>query len=68
MLDLDLMEKNLDAMACLAAGRGGVLRPHAKAHKSLSIARMQVEAGALDVCCATVGEAEVMAGDACCPC
>ena len=62
VLDLDLMEKNLDAMARLAAGRGVALRPHAKAHKSLSIARLQVEAGALGVCCATVGEAEVMAG------
>ena len=62
VLDLDLMEKNLDAMARLAAGRGVGLRPHAKAHKSLAIARRQVEAGALGVCCATVGEAEVMAG------
>ena len=62
VLDLDLMEKNLDVMARLAAGRGVALRPHAKAHKSLAIARRQVEAGALGVCCATVGEAEVMAG------
>ncbi len=62
VLDLDLMEKNLDAMVRLAAERGVALRPHAKAHKSLAIARLQVEAGALGVCCATVGEAEVMVG------
>ena len=37
------------------------LRPHAKTHKSARIARMQLDAGALGICCATLGEAEVMA-------
>ena len=36
------------------------LRPHAKTHKSLEIARRQIEAGAVGICCATLGEAEVM--------
>jgi D-serine deaminase-like pyridoxal phosphate-dependent protein len=62
VLDLDIMEMNRDAMAHLAAARGVGLRPHAKAHKSLTIARLQIEAGARGVCCATLGEAEVMAG------
>jgi D-serine deaminase-like pyridoxal phosphate-dependent protein len=42
--------------------RGGVLyRPHAKAHKSAVIARKQIEHGAVGICCAKLGEAEVLA-------
>jgi D-serine deaminase-like pyridoxal phosphate-dependent protein len=36
------------------------LRPHAKTHKSLYIARLQLQQGATGICVATVGEAEVM--------
>jgi D-serine deaminase-like pyridoxal phosphate-dependent protein len=39
------------------------LRPHAKTHKSVRIAEMQVAEGALGVSCATLGEAEVMVAD-----
>lgn len=46
------------AAHCSAAGVN--LRPHAKTHKSVRIARLQVEAGATGICCATIGEAEVM--------
>ena len=62
LIDLDAMERNLAAMAAHARAVGVALRPHAKTHKSLRIARLQVEAGALGVCCATMGEAEVMVG------
>jgi D-threonine aldolase len=37
------------------------LRPHIKTHKSSRLARMQIEAGAVGVTCATIGEAEAMA-------
>jgi D-serine deaminase-like pyridoxal phosphate-dependent protein len=37
------------------------LRPHIKVHKSPQLARMQVDAGAIGVACATVWEAFVMA-------
>ncbi|MGH9648508.1 MAG: alanine racemase, partial [Bryobacteraceae bacterium] len=37
------------------------LRPHAKAHKCVEIAKRQVAAGAIGVCVATVAEAELMA-------
>jgi D-serine deaminase-like pyridoxal phosphate-dependent protein len=60
LIDLDVIERNLATMAAHARAVGVALRPHAKTHKSLRIARMQVEAGALGVCCATMGEAEVM--------
>ncbi len=61
ILDLDRMEANLAAMADFCAAREVGLRPHAKAHKTLAIARMQMELGALGVCCATLGEAEAIA-------
>jgi D-serine deaminase-like pyridoxal phosphate-dependent protein len=37
------------------------IRPHAKTHKSVAIAKAQAAAGALGVCCAKLGEAEAMA-------
>lgn len=47
-------------MAAHCRSVGLQLRPHAKTHKSVRIARMQLDAGAVGVCCATIGEAEVM--------
>ena len=61
VVDLDALERNIARMAGYAALRGVALRPHAKTHKSVRIARMQVVAGALGVSVATLGEAEVMA-------
>lgn len=40
---------------------GIALRPHAKTHKSVDIARRQLAAGAVGQCCAKIGEAEVLA-------
>ena len=60
ILDLDVMERNIAAMAAHARAVGVGLRPHAKTHKSVRIAELQVKAGALGVCCATMGEAEIM--------
>lgn len=60
IIDLDAMEANIKAMADHAAAVGQRLRPHTKTHKSVEIARRQVAAGAVGVCCATLGEAEVM--------
>ncbi len=62
VIDLDVFERNLDAMA-KACGRFGVrLRPHAKTHKSPVIAAKQIANGAVGVCCQKVSEAEVLAG------
>ena len=44
-----------------AATRGIRLRPHAKTHKSPVVARWQIERGAIGICCAKLGEAEVFA-------
>ena len=60
LIDLDALEANIAAMAAHCAQTGQRLRPHTKTHKCVEIARRQVAAGAVGVCCATVGEAEVM--------
>ena len=59
-VDLDLLERNIAEMAALAASHGVALRPHAKTHKSPHIARLQLEAGAIGLTCAKLGEAEVL--------
>lgn len=59
VLDLDPFEANLTTMARLARERGVALRPHAKTHKSVTIARAQLAAGAVGLCCAKLSEAEV---------
>ena len=41
---------------------GKALRPHAKAHKCVEIARRQLAAGACGMCVATLAEAELMSG------
>ncbi|MDG2530097.1 DSD1 family PLP-dependent enzyme [Caulobacter endophyticus] len=52
---------NISTMAAFAASKGLKLRPHAKTHKSADIARLQLEAGAVGLCCAKIGEAEALA-------
>jgi D-serine deaminase-like pyridoxal phosphate-dependent protein len=60
VLDLDRLEQNIAAMATHCRQVGWMLRPHAKTHKSVAIARLQLAAGAVGISCATLGEAEVM--------
>lgn len=60
LLDLDAFEANVRTMAAAVASSGVRLRPHAKAHKCSEIARRQVAAGAVGVCCQKVSEAEAM--------
>ena len=61
VLDLDALQHNIQAMAAFAARHGVKLRPHAKTHKSPDIAKRQIEAGAVGLCCAKLGEAEALA-------
>src|ERR1044072_2500519 len=60
---LDAFERNLRRMADAAKKAGVRLRPHAKTHKSSTIARIQMEHGAVGVCCQKVSEAEILAKD-----
>jgi len=59
-IDLDAMERNIASMAEFCRDKRIALRPHAKTHKSVRIAERQVAAGAIGLCCATIGEAEIM--------
>jgi D-serine deaminase-like pyridoxal phosphate-dependent protein len=61
VLDIEALERNIARMADHARRSGIALRPHAKTHKSAEIARRQIAAGALGVCCAKLGEAEALA-------
>lgn len=58
-LDLDAMEANVRLAVQTCQRHGVAWRPHAKCHKSPAIARRLVEAGAIGVTCAKLGEAEV---------
>jgi D-serine deaminase-like pyridoxal phosphate-dependent protein len=63
VVDVEALDRNIAAMASFAADAGLKLRPHAKTHKSADIARRQIAAGALGVCCAKLGEAEALADE-----
>ena len=58
IVEIDALERNIAAMAAAVEGRAVRLRPHAKSHKCPDIARRQIAAGAVGVCCQKVGEAE----------
>ena len=60
-IDNARLRANIRTMAERARAAGVALRPHAKTHKSVEIAKMQIAAGAVGICCAKLGEAEVFA-------
>jgi 3-hydroxy-D-aspartate aldolase len=60
ILDLDAFEKNLSALQKAVAGKTVRVRAHAKTHKCPEIARRQIAAGAVGVCCQKVSEAEAL--------
>lgn len=60
-LNLEVMENNINWLQKLARNANVKLRPHTKTHKSSYIANKQLDAGAVGITTATLGEAEVMA-------
>jgi D-serine deaminase-like pyridoxal phosphate-dependent protein len=62
-VDLDVLERNIQGMQTRCRGFGVGLRPHVKTHKIPEIARMQLDAGAIGITVAKLGEAEVLPGD-----
>jgi D-serine deaminase-like pyridoxal phosphate-dependent protein len=62
LIDLDRMERNIRRAQEHCGRHGKAMRPHIKTHKIPQIARMQVEAGAVGITCAKLGEVEVMVG------
>jgi len=62
-VDLDVLERNIARMQERCRAWGVALRPHVKTHKIPEIAQMQLDAGAIGITVAKVGEAEVLPGD-----
>ena len=62
LIDMAAMESNLKKMAAFFAHGPTQLRPHYKNHKCVALARRQIAHGAIGITCATLGEAEVLAG------
>ena len=60
LLDLEVMDENLRAMAAFFANRPQKLRPHFKTPKTPEVARRQLEAGAIGITAAKPGEVEVL--------
>lgn len=62
VLDLDALERNIKKMGDYAKANGMRHRVHGKMHKSVDVAKLQIElGGACGVCCQKVSEAEVFA-------
>jgi 3-hydroxy-D-aspartate aldolase len=60
VLDLDVLESNLATMSDYCRKARLALRPHAKTHKSSTIASLQAQSGASGICVATLREASAM--------
>ncbi len=58
ILNLDRFEANLMRLMSAVKGHGVSVRPHSKSHKCVEIARRQVAAGAIGICCQKTSEAE----------
>lgn len=59
LIELDVLEENVRRMAHYSRQHAIALRPHAKTHKSVDLARIQLSNGATGICCQKVSEAEV---------
>ncbi|WP_078382165.1 D-TA family PLP-dependent enzyme [Sutcliffiella halmapala] len=61
LLDLDKLNANIKRVSSFAKENHLQLRPHIKTHKSIKIAKLQLESGAIGITTAKIEEAEVMA-------
>src|SRR5271165_5331317 len=62
IVDQAIFERNVQTMAERTKGLGIDIRPHVKIHKSVDVARIQIEHGGIGLTCATIAEAELMSG------
>ncbi|MDR0387375.1 MAG: alanine racemase [Treponema sp.] len=60
-IDLDAAERNIKNALAKLEPLGISHRPHIKTHKSVFLARLQLQTGCRGITCAKLGEAEVMA-------
>jgi D-serine deaminase-like pyridoxal phosphate-dependent protein len=61
VVDEEVLQANIQALQTFISGLGLKLRPHAKSHKCPDLARHQLAAGAVGICCQKVSEAEAFA-------
>ncbi len=61
VIDKPVLINNLRTMQAACDAGGVRLRSHGKMHKCSTLGRLQVEMGAIGLCCQTVGEAEAFA-------
>ncbi len=61
IVDLNIAQENIKKMQDFANKNDVSMRPHSKTNKSPYWAKKQIEAGAIGICCAKLGEAEMMA-------
>ena len=62
-VDVDKLSSNIETMRTRLRDMKVVSRPHAKTHKSPTIAKMQLAAGSVGICAAKLSEAEVLAAN-----
>jgi D-serine deaminase-like pyridoxal phosphate-dependent protein len=60
VVDIEVLDANVGRMAAAMKARGVALRPHFKTPRMLEVARRQLDAGAVGITCATIGEAEAL--------
>lgn len=61
LIDLNIMQRNIEAMQARCNELGVEFRPHIKTHKIPAIAQKQLDAGAVGIACQKVSEAEIFA-------
>lgn len=61
LIDRAVLERNVGRVAAQLSKRRVALRPHFKTHKTIEIAQLQQEYGAVGQSCASLGEAHVLA-------
>lgn len=60
IVDLGRLKRNIQKMSDFFKEKSAKLRPHFKTPKTIEIAKMQLETGAIGITCAKVSEAEVL--------
>ena len=60
LIDLEVLERNLQTLANHMKASSVGFRPHAKAHKSPAIGKLQLASGAKGLCAGKLGEADVL--------
>ncbi len=63
LIDLDIADANIERYQAHCDAHGLKLRPHIKTHKLPTLAKRQIAAGAIGICCQKVSEAEAMVAE-----